>query len=116
MSDKNGMRAVHPGEVLRKDYLIPMGMSANALAKAMCVPAPRINDILLERRGITAHWRRSLVSATLDQRDQPEPHRMPPEHAASPPIQRSPQSGRYGCLQRPTDCPLNEARRPIARV
>lgn len=51
---KNGMRPVHPGEVLREDYLIPLGMSANALAKALNVPAPRINDIVRERRGVSA--------------------------------------------------------------
>jgi addiction module HigA family antidote len=51
---KNGMRPVHPGEVLREDYLVPLKMSANALAKALNVPAPRINDIVRERRGITA--------------------------------------------------------------
>jgi len=39
---KNGMRPVHPGEVLREDYLKPLSMSANALAKALCVPAPRM--------------------------------------------------------------------------
>ena len=51
---KNGMRPVHPGEVLREDYLIPLGLSASALAKALHVPAQRINDIVRERRGITA--------------------------------------------------------------
>lgn len=51
---KNGMRPVHPGEVLREDYLVPLGMSANALAKALHVPTPRINDIVRKRRGITA--------------------------------------------------------------
>ncbi len=51
---KNGMRPVHPGEVLREDYLLASGMSANALAKALNVPAPRINDVVRERRGITA--------------------------------------------------------------
>ena len=51
---KNGMRPVHPGEILREDYLVPLSMSANALAKALNVPAPRINDIVRERRGITA--------------------------------------------------------------
>lgn len=51
---KNGMRPVHPGEVLREDYLVPLGMTANALAKALRVAAPRINDIVRERRGITA--------------------------------------------------------------
>ena len=50
---KNGLRPVHPGEVLREDYLKPLGLSANALALALRVPASRINDIVLERRGVT---------------------------------------------------------------
>src|ERR1700688_566833 len=54
MMFKNGMRPVRPGEVLREDFLKPLGMSANALAKALSVPAPRINDIVRERRGISA--------------------------------------------------------------
>lgn len=51
---RNGMRPIHPGEVLREDYLIPLGMSANALARALGLTASRINDIVRERRGITA--------------------------------------------------------------
>jgi len=51
---KNGMRPVHPGEILREDYLAPLGTSANALARALNVPAPRINDIVRERRGVSA--------------------------------------------------------------
>ena len=51
---KNGMRPVHPGEILREDYLVSLNVSANALAKALNVPAPRINDIVRERRGISA--------------------------------------------------------------
>ena len=51
---KNGMRPVHPGEVLREDYLVPLGMSANALAAALQVTPARINDIVRERRGVTA--------------------------------------------------------------
>jgi addiction module HigA family antidote len=51
---KNGMRPIHPGEVLREDYLVPLGMSANALAKVLNVPATRVSDIVRERRGITA--------------------------------------------------------------
>lgn len=54
MAIRNGMRPVHPGEVLREDFLKPLDMSANALAKALKVPAPRINDIVRERRGVTA--------------------------------------------------------------
>lgn len=51
---KNGMRPVHPGEILREDFLLPLGLSVRALARALCVPPPRINDILLERRGVSA--------------------------------------------------------------
>lgn len=51
---KNGMRPVHPGEILREDFLVPLGMSANALARALHVPAPRINEIVRERRGVSA--------------------------------------------------------------
>ncbi|MEP7242861.1 MAG: HigA family addiction module antitoxin [Gammaproteobacteria bacterium] len=54
MGIKNGMRPVHPGEVLREDFLRPAGLTANALSKALRVPAPRINDVVRERRGITA--------------------------------------------------------------
>ena len=51
---RNGMRPVHPGEILHEDYLAELGMTANALAKALHVPPPRVNDIVRERRGITA--------------------------------------------------------------
>jgi addiction module HigA family antidote len=54
MGPKNGMRPVHPGEILKEDFLKPAGLSVNALAKALRVPTPRINDIVLERRGVTA--------------------------------------------------------------
>jgi len=54
MSIKNGMRPVHPGEILREDFLVPLEMSTNALAAALRVPAPRINDIVRERRAVTA--------------------------------------------------------------
>jgi addiction module HigA family antidote len=51
---KNGMRPVHPGEILKEEYLKPLGMSVNALAKALHVQPSRMNDIVLGRRGITA--------------------------------------------------------------
>lgn len=54
MALKNGMRPVHPGEILKEDFLKPAGLTANALAKALRIPAPRINDVVLERRGVTA--------------------------------------------------------------
>ena len=53
MNPTNRMRPIHPGEVLREEFLIPLGMSAHALALELKVPAPRINDIVRERRAIT---------------------------------------------------------------
>ncbi|MDF3823339.1 HigA family addiction module antitoxin [Leptospira sp. 96542] len=49
----NGMRPIHPGEVLREEFLLPFGLSAHALAMALQVPAPRINDIVRERRAVS---------------------------------------------------------------
>jgi len=51
---ENGMRPIHPGEVLREEFLIPLGLSAHALAMGLQVPAPRINEIVRERRAVTA--------------------------------------------------------------
>lgn len=48
------MPPVHPGEILREEFLIPMGITAYALAKAIHVPQPRISAILNGRRSITA--------------------------------------------------------------
>jgi len=53
MKPINGMRPVDPGEVLREDYLAPLGMTPHALSKALKVPPARVNDIVLGRRGIT---------------------------------------------------------------
>ena len=44
----------HPGEVLREEYLVPLGLSAAALARAIQVSGNRIGDILRERRDISA--------------------------------------------------------------
>lgn len=54
MTIANGMRPIHPGEILREEFMVPMGLSANALAIALRVPAPRINDIVRERRAVSA--------------------------------------------------------------
>ena len=45
---------VHPGEVLNEEFLKPMGLSQNRLALALGVPARRINESVLEKRGISA--------------------------------------------------------------
>ena len=50
---KNGMRPIRPEEILREEYLVPLGLSANAVASALGVTTARVNDIVRERRGIT---------------------------------------------------------------
>ena len=45
---------VHPGEIIREDFLIPLAISVNQLAKSLAVDAARLNDIVRGRRGITA--------------------------------------------------------------
>lgn len=50
----NRMRAVHPGGVLREEFLAPLRLSVNALALSLGVPAARIHEIVKERRGVTA--------------------------------------------------------------
>ncbi len=53
MNAKNGMRPVHPGEILREE-LQELGLSANALSKALGVPVNRVTMILNGQRGVTA--------------------------------------------------------------
>jgi addiction module HigA family antidote len=53
MRKSDGIRAVHPGEVLREEYLAPLKMTPNALAKALHVTPARINEIVREKRGVT---------------------------------------------------------------
>ena len=50
----NGMRPIHPGEILREEYLQPLGLTVNALATKLRVPATRLHEIVKERRSITA--------------------------------------------------------------
>lgn len=45
---------VHPGEILREEFLLPFELTSTALAQAIGVTAARINEIVNERRGITA--------------------------------------------------------------
>ena len=51
---KNNMRPIHPGEILKEEYLIPIGMSVNALATALRVPSTRIHAIIKKERAVTA--------------------------------------------------------------
>ena len=48
------LRNVHPGEVLEQEFLQPMGLSQNAMARALGVPPRRVNEIVLGRRAVTA--------------------------------------------------------------
>jgi addiction module HigA family antidote len=50
----NKLPPIHPGEILREEFMLPRCLSQNALARALNVPPRRINEIVLEKRGITA--------------------------------------------------------------
>ena len=49
----NNMRPIHPGEIIKEEYLKPLDMSVNALAVALRVPAPRIYDVVKQKRGVS---------------------------------------------------------------
>ena len=51
---KQRMWTLHPGEILREEYLRPLGLTPYRLARDLHVPVPRINDIVLEKRAISA--------------------------------------------------------------
>jgi addiction module HigA family antidote len=51
---KNGMRPVHPGEVLLEDYIKPMGVSVRAVSIALHVPYSRLREIVDGKRGVSA--------------------------------------------------------------
>jgi antitoxin HigA-1 len=54
MAKRDRLPPIHPGEILREEFLSPLGMSSHELALALRVPATRINEIVNEKRGITA--------------------------------------------------------------
>ena len=54
---------VHPGEVLLEEFLMPLGISQNALARAAGVPPRRINEIVLGKRGVSADTAVRLAAA-----------------------------------------------------
>ena len=51
---KKKLPPIHPGEILQKEFLEPLGLSQNKLAMALHVPARRINEIVLGKRAVTA--------------------------------------------------------------
>jgi len=58
----NTARPIRPGEVLREEFLAPLDLSARALAIALQVPAPQINEVVRERRSITPDIAQRLAS------------------------------------------------------
>lgn len=54
---------IHPGEVLLEEFLLPLGISQNALARATGVPPRRINEIVLGKRGVSADTAVRLAAA-----------------------------------------------------
>ncbi len=54
---------IHPGEILLEEFLLPMNVSQNALARATGVPPRRINEIVLGKRGVTADTALRLAAA-----------------------------------------------------
>jgi addiction module HigA family antidote len=54
LEDGERMSPLHPGEMLREEFMKPLGLSSNALAMELRVPVTRISEIVRERRGITA--------------------------------------------------------------
>lgn len=47
------LKPIHPGEILREEFMLPLGLNANALALALHVPAPSVYEIIREKRGIS---------------------------------------------------------------
>ena len=54
MTKKPNLAPVHPGEILREEFLTPMGLSINALARALRVPPSQVSGIVNEKRGVSA--------------------------------------------------------------
>jgi addiction module HigA family antidote len=54
LKDKVPANAVHPGEILREEFMVPMGLTSTGLAKHLHISVPRVNEIVRERRAITA--------------------------------------------------------------
>ena len=50
----NKLKNIHPGEVLMEEFLVPMGLSQNRIAREIGVPPRRINEIVLGKRSVTA--------------------------------------------------------------
>ena len=62
-------KAHHPGAILREEFMEPVGLTPYKLAKALEVPLPRVNDIVLEKRAVSAEMG-LLLSAYFGTTDQ----------------------------------------------
>jgi len=60
---KKTLPNIHPGDILLEDFLKPLELSQNALARAIGVPPRRINEIVLGKRGVTADTAMRLARA-----------------------------------------------------
>jgi addiction module HigA family antidote len=65
MRKNNKLKSVHPGEVLREEFVKPLGLRMNRMAHDLRVPLTPIADITHERRGITARTRYFKTSPTF---------------------------------------------------
>ena len=66
------LKLSHPGQILREEFMEPVGITAYALAKALHVPLPRVNDIVREKRTISAEMAKDRVAKQVA-RIQPHP-------------------------------------------
>ena len=62
-TDRDPLAPIHPGEILKTEFMEPYGLSANRLAKALGVPANRITQIVAGRRDVTADTALRLACA-----------------------------------------------------
>jgi antitoxin HigA-1 len=46
--------AVHPGEILREEFMVPLGLTSTELARQLHISVPRVNEIVRQRRAVTA--------------------------------------------------------------
>lgn len=63
MATRKRLPNIHPGEILLEEFLLPMGISQNALARAISVPPRRINEIVLRKRSVSADTALRLARA-----------------------------------------------------
>ena len=60
--------AIHPREILREEYMAPLGLSANAFAIALGIPATRIHEILHEKRGVSTDTAPEILANKTNKR------------------------------------------------